>query len=320
MDLNSLFYFGALSYKAHSKLFYMSRLLFALLILSFLSSCSSNVTLTKDSYTLQDFGGMKAHFLKSKKPGKQNKVAMLMPDFLDSIKWETATLSKMLHKNGYQVVIPQKPGEKFTAQIALDSRDMRLRSIYFTYNTLVNNGEIDSSTHLILIGVGEGAYVLPEAVSKLPVNQFFMINAGPNSILQELQLKITQQDTSLLNDPLMQLYNIDSLEKLKKQLTEVLTEPKITQSMGYKLNSDWLSYYNNPAQKDLQVLSVPGYVLISKKYPYVTDYSRQILSALTKRTQGISWTYKDIEGNGNLYEPQEMKNIAQTIEGLLINL
>jgi hypothetical protein len=215
-------------------------------------------------------------FLKSESNRRSDKFAILLPDHFDTINWETSPITAFLKREKYQIIIPQLYGENEFEVLKFNNKQQRLLTTYFTITELLTKGIMDSSSHIIAIGFGEGAYLIPELVNKRPfIHEFFMINSGLHSFRRELEYKMEEGSLSFIREPLIQRLGIRNYKQMKLALGQLAVAEGYTQSMGAKTDKDWNSYYNNPAFDEFHKLTTPGYVFISEEYPYVSLSGKQ---------------------------------------------
>lgn len=293
------------------------RPLFYFLLFIFLNSCASRVHFQKKEFKIVDEFENAEYLISSASPLAKN-VVFLFPDNLDSINWENSPLLKSLKRKNYKIVIPKTLGKTESANILLDSRTRRINTISNLYIQLVSTKQIDSLANLVLIGFGEGAYILPYLANHLPrVKQFFMINSGLGSPLEELQLLITEGDNSFLNSPKMRFFGVDDMDEMRNSVKEVLSFPEYEVRLGNKTNLYWKDYYNHPTNPDLAIAAVKGNIIFSKAYPLLSKTSKNELNLIINSNPLSKLELTEIEGIGDFREKVE---IAKLTEFILDNL
>ena len=219
-----------------------------------------------------------------------------------------------LKKENYKIVIPQLIGKKESLQTLLDSRSRRIKTVNNLYNQLINNREIDSLANVVLIGFGEGAYLLPYLSNYLPrVENFFMINAGLGSPLSEMQYLISEGDNSFLNTPKMRYFGMDDLDELKRTIREVHTYGEFDIRLGNKTNYYWKEFYTYPTDPDLAHISTRGNIILSKGYPFMSKTLKAELNLINGSNPLTKLKITEIKGKGDFRIKEEIELLKKYI-------
>lgn len=285
---------------------------FVFIILIF-CSCTPQLNFQKKEFSVVDEIEGAEYWISSGNPEGKNLV-FLFPDNLDSIDWESNSLLKSLKKENFKIVIPQLIGKKESLQTLLDGRTRRIKTINNLYNKLISNHEIDSLANVVLIGFGEGAYILPYLSNYLPrVNNFFMVNAGLGSPLSEMQLLVSEGDDSFLNTPKMRYFGMDDLDELKRTIREVDTYPEFDIRLGNKTNFYWKEFYTYPTDQDLSLISTRGNIILSQDYPFMSKTSKNELFLINGSNPLTTLLLHNIEGKGDFRIKEEMDLLKEYI-------
>lgn len=294
----------------------MLRFSFLILILLSISSCSSSVEYVVNEYPIPD-RAKHGKFLKATQNAKSNKFAFILTDNVNDIDWKKNALTLMLKNEGYQIIIPKKYGDDDLEILAYGSKQQRINLSYLVYNNLLKTNFIDSASQVILIGFGEGGYLIPELVNKLPINHFFMVNSGKESFIHELYYKLQEKDNSFIKDELLHHFGIDNANQLRIALDELKVKNDNSRSLGNKMNQDWNSYYNTPSSIELAKIKSNGTLLFSQNYPYVSKSSLYYFELFVKNNPYQTLSMMKIEGRGNFNREEEATRLAKTIKDIL---
>lgn len=273
--------------------------------------------LTERSYTFVD-NPIQARYSISGKNETSKKLVFVYPDNLDSINWDENPLVKVLAKKDYRIVIPQIAGKNELQKIAFDSRSNRIASSILIYNQLLSLGEADSSSEILLLGIGEGAYIIPQLANTIPqVKHFIMINSVGSSFLGELQLLVSEGNPDFIKSRKMRYFGMDNVDELKTAIEGVLSKQGNARSLGNRTNGDWYSYYEHNLETDLSLATPNGTYILSEKYPFASNTSRAQLGVLIKNNPLLNIKVHSIEGKGNFNNEKELLILAQKVQELI---
>ncbi len=262
------------------------------------------ISLSAQKWHSHDFTSSYHHNLSyelSKSKKNLNKMVLLLQDFEDSLSLKQLSLCKQLHKYHYQILIVAKPGENLFQQQAFDSKQNRVNDILDVLEHLKNKW----STELVIIGFGEGAYLVPELATQSQATVSFAINGGPYSPLQEY---INMSKTDTLSTHYQYLFRQKACHnptEFKQLLTTLKNEPH-GQILTPAYNRYWLSYFNDPLYTDVgNHIAVPIHFIQSENYWLKSDESdaffRNYLKIFPELHQST------MRGNGSFNEKAEQQ-------------
>tara|TARA_R110002096_G_scaffold386418_2_gene580366 strand:- start:68686 stop:69573 length:888 start_codon:yes stop_codon:yes gene_type:complete len=283
--------------------------LFFLLI----SSCANQLVLEKRSFKIVDEFSSGHYWINTEKNKDQN-LAIVLPDNLDSINWEENILIRTLKKKNYRILIPEILGDSESLKMHLDSRKRRINNLNNLHLQLSSTKEIDSSAKVLLIGFGEGAYIVPYLANHLAgVNQFFMINAALGSPLSEFELLVGEKNKSILNHPKLRYFGIENMDELKTIIKEVKNHPNYNNALGNKTNFYWNEYYQHPTDPDLAITAAKGTIILSEDYPLISDNSKTQLKFMIETNPLSQLALEQIKGNGDFREKDQILQLQKII-------
>lgn len=252
--------------------FFKKQLPGALLLITILFlalACSKSLVISKNAYELRDGYPLK-YSLTQAKNATERKLLVLLPDAIDSTQWEKSSLVKYLFDKNYQVLLPQVKGVDYTQQQVLDQYEGRLESIRELLGALHNNNAIDTSTHVVVLGMGDGAYLTPQLAQSVKANAFILVNNGPYSFIHELELLLegdtTQRKVSYLKE--VSLLNVPELNTL---FTEIRNGTPTMKSFLGRTSGSWKAYSTVKLGEAVFYNRIPALQLYEPNYPFVAD-------------------------------------------------
>ena len=288
------------------------RKVFSLLLgILFLVGCKTPRLVTQQNFTTE-LGRVLPYEEVAPKKEKEQHLALLLPDNPDTLNLAESGLSRMLVKNGYRIIIPGKPGTDTREKIELDNKSYRIRDI----NNLLSSIDTSSIEDFIIIGIGEGGYLVPDISFSIPSKAAFVINAGPASPLAEYQNLVYGkiQDYTFLNSVLSAnlLFNKGELAEQIARITEnPFGEPQLVGGS----NAYWISYYEDPLMNRIIKPDGLTYWMISENYPLISDENKKLAMQVCDRLPYLF--YEELEGRGNFNDEDEMKLLMERIEEVI---
>ena len=255
-----------------------------------LNSCKSPLSFSEGSY-------MRAPEMRdiqySYSSRKQNpeKYLVVLKDEPDTNQNYYKGLIELFHKDSYGVLIIGKPGPDTYKKRALDAREERIEDVV----RLLNSSDSLIGKDMILLGIGQGAYLIPELSKRLQVKGAIMINAGVLSPLAELEYLCVEDSLSVPNQKLLNYYGLEPLE-LCNRIDNIKKEPFGSLQLAPSSNRCWLSYYNSPVLDQLSTLRAPIYWYNFANYPGISSTGLKIQQNILRSYNSIKYTYKKNKG------------------------
>lgn len=240
------------------------------------------------------------------------RLALLLPDNPDTLQLHESPLTQMLINNGYRVIIPAKPGNSLMQKQELDTKNYRLKDI----NNLLQSLDTSAIDEAIIIGIGEGGYLLPDVKWIMPPKFSIVINAGPASPLAEyeniINKKITDQKfiQQVLSDNF--LFTLDELEA---QINRIEKMPYGQPQLLGGTNSYWIGYKEDPLLNRIIKPAANTVWIISESYPLISNENKNLARQVCASLSYMH--YHTLPGRGNFNNDDEMKALVKKIESLI---
>ncbi len=239
------------------------------------------------------------------------KLLLILKDDPDSLKIKESALEEYFSQHNYHILIPGKAGKNEYEQQLLDGKEERLHDLH----ALLRKQDSLRKEELLIIGFGEGAYLVPELAMLSTADASFAINAGPFSSLHELDLLSQDQPQPAALKTEFELMRINSAEDFRASLSGLLTEGRSERVFHNHSNQYYLSYYRQPVYPFLKHLKVPLYWINSQQAPLITASSRELLRISALSNPYLY--YKEIAGRGNFGQAGEMARLLELLDSLI---
>lgn len=287
--------------------------LYFLCFVFFVSACLGPVKLQHSSIETQNGRALNYSETFASKAGF-DKLALILPDYPDTLLQAQQELKKTLLQNGYKVIIPSKAGNTPQQKIALDSKSFRLNDVNALLRTIDTNG----IKEFIVIGFGEGGYLVPDIKFPLPPKVSFVINAGPYSPLQEYEdhIKNGFPDVTFLHT-LMERNSILSQEVLEANIIKVSEDPYGLPHLNGGTNQFWISYKEDPLLPRISKPSNRMVWIISQDYPVITKANKNLAQTASLKLNYLN--YVSLPGRGKFVEKDELKGLVDVLKAEINN-
>ena len=289
----------------------MRHVSFLFIVLSFTIACKGPVVVSNQEFTgPHDRRIPYQEAVHKKNPSK--KIAVLLNDNPDTLRLAHSLLVEMLVENEYRVIIPGKPGDDLREQLELDQKDYRVQDVLQLIQTLDSNQQ----RNLLLIGFGEGGYLLPKIARSARPEFSFIINAGPYSLLTEYEMLLRQPDSNkaILNKLVLKnkLYTVEELaQRVENLKTNETGAPQLSGGSNYY----WLSYQRQPLLQDVILIQSPVSWILSEKYPLISKENKIMVEKLAESLPHIK--LMELEGKGDFNNKNEMESLTKAIEAVI---
>ncbi len=290
------------------------RTLFPILIITLICAACKTPRLVQQHTFTTELGRVLPYEEVLPKKGKPVKLALIIPDNPDTLDLAQSELARMLIKNSYRVIIPGKPGNDTREKIELDNKNYRIQDI----NNLLKSIDTAEIRDFVIIGIGEGGYLVPDISYSLAPAPSFVINAGPASPLQEYKNLVSD---SIINhgflNPILAANFVFTKDELAPQIARIEENPFGEPQLFGGSNAYWVSYYEDPLMNRIIKPGGKTYWIISNNYPLISANNKDLAEGICLRLPYL--TYKPIKGKGNFNNDEEMKLLIETIEKAINN-
>ncbi len=290
------------------------RTVFPLLIITLLfAACKTQRLVEQNTFTTELERVLPYDEVLPKK-NEARHLALLLPDNPDTLNLAQSELSRMLVKNGYRVIIPGKPGKNILEITELDNKSYRVQDI----NNLLKSIDTAGIDDFIVIGIGEGGYLVPDISYTLPPKVSIVINAGPASPLDEYQNLISGkvEDRKFLNS-ILAANLLFSQAELAAQIKRIEENPYGEPQLLGGSNRYWMSYKEDPLMNRIVTPASSAVWMISQNYPLISAANKNLAKEICS---GFSYlSYKALEGRGNFNNDDEMQLLIESIETVINN-
>ena len=194
------------------------------------------------------------------------KLLVVIPDDPDTNEAYYSQIAETFYRESYDILIVGKPGEDNYKKRSLDSREERIEDVVSLLATC------DSLYHedFYLMGIGQGAYLLPALNERLDPTGMIMINAGVLSPLAELEYLLEDDSITPGNQNLFSIYGLDDKQMLELKLDNIRDEPFGTLQLAPSSNRNWLSYYEKPLMNQLSKIGGEVLWINHTSYPLIS--------------------------------------------------
>lgn len=279
----------------------------------FLVGCSSASFVSKKIKTTQKLG--MEYSISSRAPKKA--LVLILPEVWDTVRLDKSLLATTLLKEGYQVVIPKKPGKNTFEQREFDNYPTRLRDLTYFLDSL----NIDDQIPIYALGFGTGAHILPDLQKKTRIKATIGINTGPYSLVQELEFLAASPDSLKFGlDSFISRFDLRNKEFMLAEI-EKIKSPRINTAAYFAKHTYhfWNTYYNRPLLSSLELSPSKShsFFILSEKYQYLSESSK---SYMLVSFPGLNVPTYTIPGRGNFNKTSEMESLTYKVLSIIKGL
>ena len=217
-----------------------------------------------------------------KNPGK---LVVIIPDDPDTNHNYYLALAEKFHSKAYNIMLIGKPGEDSYKKRSLDSREARIEDIV----RLLNTSDSLFKENLVLVGSGQGAYLLPEVFSRINPSLVIMLNAGVLSPLAELEYIMDGDSLSAANRDLLAWYGIDNMDMLREKITNIKEQEFGTIQLAPSSNRNWMSYYRKPLLNQIEQVNCGIMWINYEDYPLLSVTGLDLTESIVVRNANIKY-------------------------------
>ena len=234
------------------------------------------------------------------------KLLVIIPDDPDTNQTYYQGIAELFKRKDYDILIIGKPGEDNYKKRSLDSREERIEDVV----SLLSVSDSLYNKELVLLGVGEGAYILPALASRLKPASIIFINSGVLSPLAELEYISGADSLTEANEKLLSLYGIDEMDMLRYKIENIKTEPFGAMQMAPASNRCWLSYYEVPLLNQLGGVTDPVYWFNYQDYPLISARGFELADKVLQGYKQVSYhSLKTVKKDGSMVEREILSTI-----------
>lgn len=290
----------------------------SVIFLTLILACSPKMMVETGSFTNDGYYDRIPYHLASHKKSV-SKLILHLPTQLDTFSFHQSEIHKELFKRGYNILTINKgTTANFYLRKAYDYKDQRLQDILNTYRWLLEQNKIGPKK-LVILGIGEGAYLASETAVALDADSVIFVNGGPFSELLEMELSLTGKDSlnPIEKDFYKRNFEIDSLAQLKTALYKVKKTGADSYSLGGNRNIYWISYNQDVLGGDYKNMRAQAIWINFENYPLYKQSSFNYLKVLGTTRMQAKNEYLFLNGDGNLSTKENQKELQQMLGQIL---
>ena len=282
--------------------------LIGIMISLLLTACKSNIEYVNKTDRSQPYREVPFKEFRQKKGS--DRLAIILPDYPDTVKIEQSALLQMLKKEGYDIIIVAKPGYNKDAILSMDSRQNRIDDVTAVYLTAAHQ----QYSHHVLIGIGEGAFIVPALRKQLQVDTSIAVNMNPHSPLAAYEQWLIADSLSSYQLQILSTKNILNLTELAGRIEGIKKDINGADRLAPNTNQQWMSYYNNPAYYDVLNSTLPFFWVNFEQCPMISA-AHQIEAALYCKIPFAHFYL--LPGKGNLNNEEQMKLLVDKLRKIV---
>ncbi len=250
------------------------------LLMAILTACSPGLRIYEARMATSE-GNSMAYALSEAKGKKDRKLLVFLPGVTDTADVWVSGFFKRLYTENFQILIPEKRGTDYSEQRAYDHFSTRLYDIEGLVAGLVKKGLVDTSTHVVVMGAGEGAYLVPQLARSVSADGMLLVNNGPLHFLQEVRW-LLEGDTANPKVIAIKEYNLMSASQIKTFVEAAHTGTPYPGFFYGKASANWHSYTKRSVVMDLYSSHIPAIQLYGQDYPVLSDTAQAEFLRLTQ--------------------------------------
>ena len=267
-------------------------------------SCKSELKYSKASFTrmpeVRKIAYQITYPLKN-----SGKLLAIIPDDPDTNSHYFSSIAKELSATGYDVIVIGKPGEDTYKKRSLDSREERIEDVV----TLLTASDSLYRKELIILGAGQGAYILPALEPRLQPGALVFVNAGVLSPLAELEYITNSDSLSGGNESLLNYYGIDDRDMLSSKIENIKNEAFGSMQLAPASNRCWMSYYQSPLINQLALLQLPVLWYNYEDYPLISIPGSELTEKILDNYPNIRYAKSKEVNNGVHSLEQDLESL-----------
>ena len=241
---------------------------------------------------------------------KSDKVVLLLPDFPDTVAIAQTEALRLMRKAGYDIILTGKPGEDVSTIGHLDNREQRLQDLITVFQHYIH----DRYQHYIIMGIGEGAYLVPALHNLTEADTSIAVNMNPYSPLHGYESLLSSDSLSPAEWRIVYNTGASTLNELRVKLERVKKDGAGPDRLYPNKNQQWMSYYKNPVLEDVTVTTKPLYWINFEHYPMISAAHQKEVALFCKVPYA---SFILLPGNGNLNKEESAEQLAAAIKNII---
>jgi len=279
----------------------MFKQFFSLSLMLLLVSCKSGLIETQNAPT--KYGDIDVIALEKKKSAK---VILFVPDDdTISINAQVEFFKPLLEKRTSLYAFPKYKYHDVIVKDNADNPTLRLELLIAAYQNLVEKGKIDSTTNVVVLGVGEGCLIAPHFSKLVHANELILINPYFHSLKENLTLTFTEPtENSKMLKAQMGFLSQSQWVSFIQDVSENKTPDRSAGPRTYRYYSNYWGYYPG---KIYQYSKIPVKLLIFKSFLYSSQFEKEFLMQI----KNPNFSAKTLEGSFySRFSYTELKKLA----------
>lgn len=290
------------------------------IVFTALFSCSSPAPLQEGRYFDPGWHDSIPYVLAKHQKEKAEKVLLILPPELDTLDLIGSDFFQSAYQAGYDILLVNKPRSKenLYRQKSLDFKGQRQSDILSTFRSLKAQGVIDPQK-LVILGIGEGAYISPVIAGSLKADSTILIQGGAFYPFFTLE-RMGEKDSlnAVEQNYLRQKFKVDSLKQFRRLLVEVRQKKPTDYVLGNYPNIYWMSYESRGLPTEYQSMPGSAFWLFLKDHPLYRESDGNYLKVLSGTRSDPHYQINEIEGQ-RLSGKAEWEAIDLYLQELLKN-
>lgn len=297
-------------------------LLNSILIIGLLfSACKGSRSMKKEAYLdpyLQD----SIPYTLAQHEEVSERLFIFLPPALDTVRFEETKLYKKLYKSGYDILCAyQAPavGAYYYSRKSMEFKGQHIQNVQSLISHLRQQKRIAGAQHTVLMGLEQGAYMLPLLMSNNGIDTAIFINASPFSMYMSLQ-RIAEGKmawTEARQKYIKAKFDIDSLGVFKEKVADVERLSSEVFSLGAFPNVFWLSYHANYMLEEYRQNAGHCFWIQFDDYPLYKESDFEYLKLLDQTRNKGSAEYR-LHSNYEAYSPSNWDQIEADVLELML--
>lgn len=251
-----------------------------------------------------------------------DRLLIFLPPALDTIKFEETKLYTKLYKAGYDILCAYQAsaeGAYYYSRKSMDFKGQHIQNVQNLISHLRKEKRIGGAEYTVLMGVEQGAYMLPLLMTNNGIDTAIFINASPFSMYMSLQriaegkMEWTAARAKFIQDK----FAVDSLSVFKEKVADVERLSSEQFSLGNYPNMYWLSYHANYMLEEYRANQGHCFWIQFEDYPLYKQSDFEYLRLLDQTRSNGSADYRLHQGYDN-YSPLNWDLIEKDVLELLI--
>ncbi|WP_421751353.1 hypothetical protein [Croceimicrobium sp.] len=265
-----------------------------------LSACKTGAPVQKTAY-LEPYLRDSIPYSLASHEKVSEQLLIFLPPAIDTVQFEETELYQEIFKAGYDILCIYQPpaeGAFFYSRKSLEFKGQQVQNAQNLISHLRKQKKIAGSEHSILMGIEQGAYMIPSLMANNHIDTAIYITASPFSMYMSLQriaegrMEWNAARQKFVKDK----FGIDSLRVFKQKVEDVENLSSELYSLGSFTNMYWLSYHANYMMEEYRLTPGHQYWIFYEDYPLYKASDLDYLKLLDKTKTNASGAYQVLNG------------------------